>query len=470
MNLVESMVDVSLRPLHEACATTLTDDRGTSPLIVCEHQPLHLRLTFSWSTAEDHNAAIARRLLAYVGHTQLQRLWSLLFTKIVVYPFLLPPDSNTMNQDLSSSPSSSSARTTFVFGMADFLSAPSAGWLWCGSRIEATASATTAGRTMGPDDDTPMSLSTDFDVQLVLPEVADLHAEHNGSGRLAFAIHLLDYSAERCEDVGTQQQQQPMDVEEQHEWLLASSLLRQMLATPYDESSQGAILIPPASVILGCCFCNMSVEMPLACHSVARALSEGQLLLSASLTNVGDAPLVVMGASLDLYSTTRVATFAEGDAPPTWSKSREGTRGDDQRCVDLLNRIVLVTPILVSDGHRPPIALQPGETYALQFILQLAPHLCFLLNPKSLEYLYSTTTSGSAAASVAVGGTSSASIDPLSLRDLHGSPVSAAELTNILSAHYRSHLYVHYNGRSSSATTDESGLHLRHPAVWSFVV
>lgn len=253
------------------------------------------------------------------------------------------------------------------------------------------------------------------------------------------------------------------------------------------------------SLLLGCCYVPVNVRRALGCHSVTCPLSNDRLVLNLMLTNESPLPVVLRSASFDLYATqvcrradnaSDLVTVAEACQ---WVEQRPGPAGADMRMIDILTKVVTVTPMVVSDD-RPPFTLQSGETYSFQFIVQVVAQLCYVLNPKSLEYVYASyhatgkggqdgTTAGGAPPSsspptVVMPGAVSSGASVL-VRDVNGKAVSNEEIVAVLSSTYLSYLCVHYDIAPATATATENGcgggtikngLHLRHAARWSFGV
>lgn len=341
-----------------------------------------------------------------------------------------------------------------------------------------------------------------------------------------------------------------------HQRRIAMQVLSRASVNPCELSEGGsASLYSLHTILLGCQYLPVTVKRVLACRSATCPLSNDRLLLNLNIVNVSRSPVILHSASLDVYSTctTAAATTADppssrppraerrrrwggdrpGGRPPPperralqqrglWAEQRAGPAGADMRTVDVLTKIVTVTPMVVSDD-RPPFTLHAGETYSFQFFLEVLPQLCYLLNPKSLQYVYaryaqqqqqqqrtagecSREDDGGAKANgnggsamkgcgspAGAAGAVSGSCNSFEavIQDCYGEAVSNEEILSVLSATYVSSLFVYYDvavdqdgsgdghedrvmsGRDSgdrrrAAVVKADGLHLRHAATWSF--
>lgn len=273
------------------------------------------------------------------------------------------------------------------------------------------------------------------------------------------------------------------------------SVLRSLLARSIGFHSIGAAT---AGLVLGSCVIPVYFTEALACHSTTSPLSNDRLVLNFSLTNVTAKPLQLSSAAFDVHSSRvmgdphhgATASAAKERDGTLWAEQRPGANLASMRTIDLLTKFVTVTPIVVGED-RPPVVLHPGETYSFQFIIEVVPQLCHLLNPQSLEYVYQRyyTVDPLASPDVATEPPrppkksctppSSVTAEPnagaaVAVKDCYGCAVTAAEIRTLLSLSYVSHMFVYYDVMSDTAggvnvePVLPSGLHLRYAAPWSF--
>lgn len=284
------------------------------------------------------------------------------------------------------------------------------------------------------------------------------------------------------------------------------SILRSVLARSVGQTQVEAAAA--SALVLGSGVVPVRFTESFVCVSSTSPLSNDRLVLNLSLTNVTASAARLYSTSFDLHSSCVLpdgvpvagggwSAAAEAGMPPhitaspLWGEVRPGANLSSMRTIDLLTKLVTITPVVVGE-ERPPVVLYPGETYSFEFVIEVLPQLCYLLNPQSLEYLYERhyavphgggPGSGDGAAGgggrrsdgAGGGGGAAATFGHGSVvADCYGEAVSAAELRGILSHSYLSHLFVYYDlvagdgaaGVSGSAL--DTGLYLRYPARWSF--
>ncbi|KAK7195870.1 hypothetical protein NESM_000518500 [Novymonas esmeraldas] len=272
------------------------------------------------------------------------------------------------------------------------------------------------------------------------------------------------------------------------------SILRAVLARSVGQTQVEAAAA--TALVFGSGVVPVQFTEPFLCVSSTSPLSNDRLVLNLSLTNVTASTARLYSTSFDLHSScvlpdgagaAAVAPREEGEeqhitASPLWGEMRPGANFSSMRTIDLLTKLVTITPVVVGE-ERPPVVLHPGETYSFEFVLEVLPQLCYLLNPQSLEYLYAryyAVPHGEASrrpGGHGGGGGAAAFGQGSVVTDCYGVTVPAAELRGILSCSYVSHLFVYYDlaGGASVApppcvsdSAHRTGLYLRYPARWSF--
>ncbi|CAD2219175.1 hypothetical protein AGDE_14010 [Angomonas deanei] len=216
------------------------------------------------------------------------------------------------------------------------------------------------------------------------------------------------------------------------------------------------------SIQLGTASMCARIQPTLRCQSYISPLSADQLLLSLDIANSSPRPVLLQGASFDLHSTERDdgTSGEEGSSSsPHWISFRRGPKAADMQYVELLTKVVTVTPMIVSHD-RPPFILQPGETYSFQFVLQVLPQFCYLINAKSLEYVYVRQQQGGEEEGADRG------LQHVLLSDFRGDPVTGTDIVSVLSSAYVTHAQVFY--QINEDTPEGGELSLQHPARWSF--
>ncbi|KAI5688489.1 hypothetical protein MNV84_03959 [Leishmania braziliensis] len=271
-----------------------------------------------------------------------------------------------------------------------------------------------------------------------------------------------------------------------------------------------------SALVFGSGVMPVQIMEPLVCVSSTSPLSNDRLVLNLSVTNVTASVARLHSTSFDLHSSCVLCDAAitggalagakQGEplltASSLWGEMRPGANLSSMRIIDLLTKLVTITPVVVGE-ERPPVVLYPGETYTFEFVIEVLPQLCYLLNSQSLEYLYErhyavphdvvgergsdSSPSGKRGegGSRSGGGSSAAATFSRGsiVTDCYGQTVPAAEIRGILSYSYLSHLFVYYdlgmddtasNGGSARKPSRVSGLAhstelcLRYPARWSF--
>ncbi|CAC9489334.1 hypothetical protein conserved [Leishmania donovani] len=350
----------------------------------------------------------------------------------------------------------------------------------------------------------PHFLESRYTIELALPdfEVASLHGVDTA---LAMVVLLPLCAADGggAATASAEAGDQP--------FILRSVLARSVGQTQVEAAAASAL-------VLGSGVIPVQLMEPFLCVSSTSPLSNDRLVLNLSLTNVTSSVAQLYSTSFDLHSSCVLLDAAmtgydfageeHGEphitASSLWGEMRPGANLSSMRTIDLLTKLVTITPVVVGE-ERPPVELYPGETYTFEFVIEVLPQLCYLLNSQSLEYLYERHyamphgvvggrgSDGSPSRKRdegwprgGGGGSSSAAATfghgPV-VTDCYDQTVSAAELRRILSHSYVSHLFVYYNlaagdaaGNSSSTRLSprvsglahSSGLCLRYPARWSF--
>ncbi|KAG5504375.1 hypothetical protein JKF63_04826 [Porcisia hertigi] len=292
------------------------------------------------------------------------------------------------------------------------------------------------------------------------------------------------------------------------------SILRSVLARSVGQTQ--VEMASASALVFGSGLVPVQLTEPFLCVSSTSPLSNDRLVLNLSLTNVTCSAARLYSASFDLNSSCMLPDAAitggglDGAKPgepritssSLWGEMRPGANLSSMRTIDLLTKLVTITPVVVGE-ERPPVVLYPGETYSFQFVIEVLPQLCYLLNLQSLEYLYEryyavshsavggrcsddSSISNRGESGSRGGGRSSAAATfahGSTVTDCYGKTVTAAELRSILSYSYLSHLFVYYDlapghtvsdGRSvrqptlGSGLACRSGLCLRYQAQWSF--
>ncbi|KAG5501216.1 hypothetical protein JIQ42_06215 [Leishmania sp. Namibia] len=349
----------------------------------------------------------------------------------------------------------------------------------------------------------PHFLESRYTIELVLPdfEVASLRGHDTA---LAMVVLLPLCAAGGCSMA-------PAAIETGDQLsILRSALARSVGQTQVEAAAASAL-------VLGSGVVPVQLTEPFLCVSSTSPLSNDRLVLNLSLTNVTASAARLYSTSFDLHSSCvlsdasitggALAGTEQGEAHITastlWGEMRPGANLSSMRIIDLLTKLVTITPVVVGQ-ERLPVVLYPGETYSFEFVIEVLPQLCYLLNSQSLEYLYGryyaaphgvvgrrgthSSPSGISGEGESRGGCAAAAAAATFghgsvLTDCYGQTVSAAELRGILSYSYLSNLFVYYDlaagdmVSSDSSTTQparvsgsarSTALCLRHPARWSF--
>lgn len=363
----------------------------------------------------------------------------------------------------------------------------------------------------------PKLLESSFTLELALPDLEA--ASLRGMDTTLAMVVLLPLSFDHMRANAPADPDQPS--------ILRSVLARSLGQTHVETASSAAL-------VLGSGVVPVEFTEPFLCLTSTSPLSNDRLVLNLSLTNVTASAARLYSTSLDLHSS---CVLRDGDggggasslskeeaeshftASPLWGELRPGANLASMRTIDLLTKLVTLTPVVVGE-ERPPFILHPGETYSFEFVIEVLPQLCYLLNSRSLEYVYERyyavphgmtsrprvdggaassgagerATDGAAAgtASTRGGGTATVFSNGSVVTDCYGEVVSANELRSLLSYSYVSHLFVYYDlvteGEAAaspqsrfdeqesetvrrshvSGQTHGAGLYLRYPAKWSF--
>ncbi|GET88710.1 hypothetical protein LtaPh_2307000 [Leishmania tarentolae] len=293
-------------------------------------------------------------------------------------------------------------------------------------------------------------------------------------------------------------------------------ILRSVLARSVGQTLAEAAAA--SALVLGSGVVPVELINPFLCVSSTSPLSNDRLVLNLSLTNVTASVARLYSTSFDLHSSCVLpdTSITGGDvageeqgtlhitANSLWGEMRPGANLSSMRTIDLLEKLVTITPVVVGE-ERPPVELYPGETYTFEFVIEVLPQLCYLLNSQSLEYLYERhyvvphsavggrgsdgSANGKRDEDLPRGGRGCRSSAAATfghgsvVTDCYDETVSADELRGILSHAYVTHLFVYYDlaaadtaGNGSSARrplrapglAHHTGLCLRYPARWSF--
>lgn len=351
----------------------------------------------------------------------------------------------------------------------------------------------------------PAGITSEYEFDFTVPEVSNLFLGRPAV--LAFVLLLSPLADPPEEDAGAVVAEGDGGLWPPHQRFMTMRVLSRAFVNPFDGASGGlASQHSIHTILLGCEYVPVCVRLALVCQSVTCPLSNDRMLLNLNITNVSRFPVTLHSASLDVYSTTVVPASAgkgskgkpedqqqpgrnRGAMLELWAEQRAGACGSDMRTVDILTKIVTVTPMIVSDD-RPPFTLHADETYSFQFAIEVLPELCYLLNPKSLQYVYAKYAKGGAEKQqqqhqqprTNTTATASSSNAETAITDCYGEPVSSAEIVSVLSCAHLTYLFVYFDlgvggsdargrrrhGDHSSVKAD--GLHLRHAAKWSFGV
>ncbi|KPI88352.1 hypothetical protein ABL78_2526 [Leptomonas seymouri] len=374
----------------------------------------------------------------------------------------------------------------------------------------------------------PKRLESGFTVELALPDLEAASLRGMDTTLVMVVLLPLSFDYTRMAD--------PVDPNQPS---VLRSVLAHSLGHTHVETAAAAALVLGSGVI------PVEFMESFLCLSSTSPLSNDRLVLNLSLTNVMTSAARLYSTSLDLHSS-RVLRDGEvsgvggssgaalpGDeaephftTSPLWGEIRPGADPSSMRTIDLLTKLVTLTPVVVGE-ERPPFILHPGETYSFEFVIEVLPQLCYLLNSRSLEYVYeryyavphcmSSRPRAEGGAAAAGGGgrgadggsgerTGDGATQNTALRggaatvfsngsvvtDCYGEVVSANELRRLLSYFYVSHLFVYYDlvterdsalspqshfGEQGSETLQHppvddqahaAGLCLRYPAQWSF--
>lgn len=497
--------------------------------------------------------------LCHIGETSFQSVWSSLFRHITLTPFVFisPPsvdgknDNDAGREEGEENPPPVTASTPlrgFEFGIPSF-------WLQsCCSSLSARGTASSGSSSGGVSDAHHIIGET-----VSVPCAEDVYRDGEGGGSIpAFAMRVFHFDyivpeeigalalaagdgdgadgvrkAEEGDDKGGRASSSSSDSSDSGSegrlWLglvpcvscvedgfdvcwgvLSRSYMNELIGGVCGGGGGPPGFLPEASSLpLGCWYVSLDACDALQCHPVMSPLSNDRFVLNLRITNNGlsEGPIVLHGVSFDLHSTTLSSaaspspSVAGREVHSTRMKRRPGPRGADMRLVDVLNKIITVTPMVISDD-KPPFVLQPDETYSFQFVLEVIPQLCYLLNPKSLKYVYERLNqmdaAGAAAASPADGvgvgnsSSSSSSMEPFeAISDCFGQRVKLEEIVSILSSTYTSYFYIYYNlvrdaspqqqqqqpspsrswcGLSKGRLDSASIVQKKYPVVWSFSV
>ncbi|TPP51364.1 hypothetical protein CGC20_18280 [Leishmania donovani] len=527
-----------------------------------------LTVTYDNMAKDASKEQATKRFLSMVGIHSLEAAWSHLFGAVQVVPFLLyKTDSSTrLESEKASSPEQASSPpmpssaseewtrctgSVFVCGTPRFWSSHRYRWSSSDAAAKKSGSTPLHGSTM-----TELSMPASLFLSTALhslpmttvtasPSLANnsrsasgghgdaywrssagVRCEVIGSVRYTIELALPDFEVASLHGVDTALAMVvllPLCAADGGGAATASAeagdqpfILRSVLARSVGQTQVEAAAA--SALVLGSGVIPVQLMEPFLCVSSTSPLSNDRLVLNLSLTNVTSSVAQLYSTSFDLHSSCVLLDAAmtgydfageeHGEphitASSLWGEMRPGANLSSMRTIDLLTKLVTITPVVVGE-ERPPVELYPGETYTFEFVIEVLPQLCYLLNSQSLEYLYERHyamphgvvggrgSDGSPSRKRdegwprgGGGGSSSAAATfghgPV-VTDCYDQTVSAAELRRILSHSYVSHLFVYYNlaagdaaGNSSSTRLSprvsglahSSGLCLRYPARWSF--
>ncbi|TPP50294.1 hypothetical protein CGC21_17385 [Leishmania donovani] len=565
MNLLHSIVKVTFGPVTAAEEDPARSPFAPSEKMkVVSRQLLTFRLTVTYDNmAKDASKEQAtKRFLSMVGIHSLEAAWSHLFGAVQVVPFLLyKTDSSTrLESEKASSPEQASSPpmpssaseewtrctgSVFVCGTPRFWSSHRYRWSSSDAAAKKSGSTPLHGSTM-----TELSMPASLFLSTALhslpmttvtasPSLANNSRSASGGHGDAYwrssagvrcevigSLALPDFEVASLHGVDTALAMVvllPLCAADGGGAATASAeagdqpfILRSVLARSVGQTQVEAAAA--SALVLGSGVIPVQLMEPFLCVSSTSPLSNDRLVLNLSLTNVTSSVAQLYSTSFDLHSSCVLLDAAmtgcdfageeHGEphitASSLWGEMRPGANLSSMRTIDLLTKLVTITPVVVGE-ERPPVELYPGETYTFEFVIEVLPQLCYLLNSQSLEYLYERHyamphgvvggrgSDGSPSRKRdegwprgGGGGSSSAAATfghgPV-VTDCYDQTVSAAELRRILSHSYVSHLFVYYNlaagdaaGNSSSTRLSprvsglahSSGLCLRYPARWSF--
>ncbi|CCW65364.1 unnamed protein product [Phytomonas sp. EM1] len=543
MNLLENLIHVTLdfgNP-HVSGDWSASTEKQLDNLV--PRQLLSVRLRISFKNMCDTGDPEARcgggdsegvapstllNFLSHVGENNFVEVWKKLFEWVVVVPFLIPR--MEANEGIHAGLITSGDAGAFHFGTPPFWEerhfaqsaregqrssywlASSAMEVQCSAFSAIEASVPINSQTSDAAISIPQSIVSEYIFNFTVPEIE--RALLDIPGIFAFVLILpfgirnaaaLSLTSESEYSPGSRNSPSPLLLHQRNSrYILMKVLFRSLLDSNSDNNDalfgrERGYFLP-----VGCHYSPIRVRCALDLMSVTFPLSNDRLLLNLSITNASSAPITFYGATFDLYASdvwnpayeTPGKSLPNGEGPsqkPTVvsissSEQRLGPSGASLRTIDVLTKIVTITPMLASDD-RPPVFLQPQETYSFQFVVEVIPQLCYLLNPESLQYVYEafrrdedpqkTPLDRTDMRGDAIGGARGCRWGSVGrcaetvVIDCYGSPVATEELLHVLHSSYVSQVYVYYSlgfsARDGSGDAQSDTLHTQHSAQWSFV-
>ncbi|KEG12057.1 Protein X92, partial [Trypanosoma grayi] len=451
MDILRKAIEVKLTRLP-----TTVDEEPTTLLL--SWQPIRFQLTISFFNKEGERGRDGAALLAALGENDFDLMWRKLFHTIRIVPVVVEatasPDSGEIKGPQSRQPSPSSEQKNaaqhgeicyFSFEAPAFWGSRSAvetasdcelpGVTGPSGRIltlvaesreddvaAGTASSKAGDLEIGMRGAIPGCITSTYKFNYTLPDLGEFH----GSITMGYVL-LFTF----C---GT-------DSHDSENAVMLNALV------PAEERSIS--WYRPKPVVLGTCYYRANVGQVLRCTSVARRAAHLRVLVNVNVTNVAEVPVLVQQASFDIFSTWIGENLGSLSSVPLWSEQRAGPRGADMRAVELLRRAVTVTPIVVHEFH-VPLTLESGESAGFQFVIQVQPYLCHLLESHSLQELYGKFVKSPhrEAAEMetrdALKCAGTAATNPSSPLASFINGISRDDLLQVLSWSFTSHVYVYY--------------------------
>ncbi|CCW68292.1 unnamed protein product [Phytomonas sp. Hart1] len=545
MNLLEKFTHVTLdfSDSHEGSKRAVSTEKHFCTLVPRQLLSVRLRISFKNecntessgrpSGEEDPDVVITSTLLdflSHVGEDNFVEAWKRLFECVVVVPFLLPHAEE--GEAVHASLATSGDAGAFHFGIPPFWEehrfaqsvpdgrrpscclAGSAMEVKCSTFSVIEESVPTSSEALGTAIIIPQSIVSEYIFSFTVPEVE--RSLLDVPGVFAFVL-MLPFGISNAMTVSSTGDSEyscgsrnsltsSSPYRQDQRYILMKVLFRALLDSANDDDAaalygrEGGYFLP-----FGCHYTSIRVRYALDLTSVTFPLSNDRLLLNLSITNSSTAPITLHGATFDLYTSDvwnpacgspgKSSLHSEGDPPQAVvvgispAEQRPGPSGANLQTIDILTKIVTVTPMIASDD-RPPFSLQPQETYSFQFVVEVIPQLCYLLNPESLQYVYDacqrdedlqkTRLDGSGACGDAAIGGYGGRRGPVRkcaetvVTDCYGSPVTTEELLRVLHSSYLSQVYVYFSlgfpDMDGSGDWQSNTLHAQHTARWSFVV
>ncbi|EAN87205.1 hypothetical protein C3747_21g72 [Trypanosoma cruzi] len=510
MNILHRVLVVEFSRLSEPL-----DEKGT-PLLL-SWQSLRFRLTIAFSNVNGELDREGAALMAAMGESDFHLMWRKLFHTVRIVPVILGSAASSSAGKTQNLPEPESRATTasglqhgvgcfFSFGVPQFWEnrAPAEkNAQFLASSVMATAGKILTVAAEQCDEAVvapaevlkaempkpylkgavPSHLHCTYTFSYALPELEDFH------GPLTLGFVLLLSFPNGSGKGGTDR--------EGDDDFNDDVLLRALV--PVED--QRMAWYRPSYVVLGTCYYRAHVSKLLCCSSEARRVSRYRVLVNVNVVNIAGISVRVQQVFFDIFSTWIGNSLGSLSSVPLWSEQRAGPRSGDLKYIELLRRVVTVTPVVVHE-FCAPVMLEPEESMNFQFAIQLLPHLCYLFEPNSLESVYGkflrgymedvaeeeiktvlSSPSGPMHISsqrITTSSTSVGSLKPVAVATGATDEISCEELLQLMSFTFTSHVYVYYEAISptSKACSEEANrsingdgiyasLQLRHPVHWS---